>query len=175
MQAAKKQQELLANSLETSKSLLTIQEEGEKRIREIASRKPKLLLFIDGHGIDEGKQNTVALDVDKDNHALLPLGIKNMGLAPVLKPVHIAIASLREISVNIKGAPKDPQKPYHSQLSPPLTLDILPFSTSDNFYEMPIDFTIPPSVSEFVLKYNLSSGNLDSPFKAVIHIQVRRG
>lgn len=177
IESTKQLQEVLAQSLETSKTMLALQEGERKRVLELASRRPKLLLMLSGREteIDKDKKVTAVIDVDKENRAVLALVLKNIGLAPLLKPVHIAIASPQEISIFFEGAQPDSKKRYHSQLSGLPVLDILPFSTSNNIYNIPINFVVPPAVSEFDLKYNLSGDNLDSPFQATIRVQLKRG
>jgi len=166
----KEQQEILAKSLEVSKSLLVLQKEERQRVQELANRKPKIQAAIGGQIIvDQTIQTTVT--VGQDNKTVLPIDIKNIGSAALQHPLISAFSSRKDISVRLEGGRSD--TPNRSQLAGRV-LDILPFRTSQKVYATSIHLTVPSSVSDFDIDYDLTGDNLDEPFKILFHVHVKR-
>ena len=96
VETAKQQQEVLTQHLETSKAQLALQQEFQRQEKERASRKPKLHVFIDDNSFDPEKMTT-GLAVDKDKRTRLPIRNRNIGSAPLHKPIFLAVASRKEV------------------------------------------------------------------------------
>lgn len=169
----KEQQEVLTRSLEVSRALLTLQKEERQRVQELANRKPKVQILIGDHTPDKGMIETV-LTVGQDNKGQLPIAIKNIGSAILLKPVLMVVASRQDISIRFDGVPLNSKKPSQTQVSAPRLLDFLPYATSASLYDSSIQVTVPPSVSDFHIDYTVTGENLEPRFNALMHVVVKR-
>lgn len=163
----KEQQEVLTKSLEVSKALLVLQKEERQRVQELANRKPRLQLLVDGNVWDKDKlDRTVVLG--KDNSGILEIGFINSGNAALEKPVFIANALKKEILVWMTRLDYD--HPNRSQVSGPAVPDILP----KGIFSPTVDLTVPLSISDFDLAFHVTGSGLDNPFSPVIHVLVQR-
>lgn len=167
---AKQQQEVLTQHLETSKAQLALQQELYRQELERASRKPKLTIFVEHKSFDAGKMTT-GLVVDKERRTRLPLRIRNTGSAPLKKPIFIAVASQKDITMWFENTPVHQTTPNRAQLGGSVgVMDIPPFSTSKQNWEADLLFSVPAGATSFDVTLDVVAENLDSPFHVVFHV-----
>ena len=165
----KEQLEVFAKSLEISKAQLTLQKEERQRLQELANRKPRLQILVDGKVSDKDKIDMTVV-LGKDNRGILEISFINSGNAPVEKPIIIAIASKKEISVVMEGTRPDSRQPYRSQAGAPGVPDFLP---KDAFTAV-VHLTVPVSISDFDLVFYVGGHGLENRFSTVIHVLGQR-
>ncbi len=127
----KEQQVVVAKSLETSKGLLSLQQEQLQHEKEIASRRPKIQLVI-GNKIFDTAEVETSLAIGQENKGVLLTGVQNTGQVPLKKAVYLAIASNNNVTLYFDGTSINNTNPNRTQLSGANILDILPISTSSS-------------------------------------------
>lgn len=170
----KEQQNVLSQSLETSKTLLTLQTEERERLQELANRKPKILALI-GNVVIETAKVEVPLTVDKENNrAYLPLLIRNIGTASLQKPRYVAHTSNKEGTIWFENTVSDGKRPFYTEQSGLNVIDLLTFRGSGSTYNSGIYIVAPEKVSELDLIFSMTGENLESPFVIEFHVHLNR-
>ena len=169
----KDQQVVLAKSLETSKGLLILQQDQLQREKEIANRRPKIQLVIEDKIFDKMEVET-SVAIGQENRGVLLTAVQNVGEVPLRKAVHLAIASNENVTIWFDGSHINNAHKNRTQLSGANILDILPVSTSGSVYGVSIHLIAPPDVSKFDVSYSVTGDNLDAPFRSVIHVNITR-
>lgn len=170
----KQQQDVLTQSLETSRTLLALQKEERERLQELANRKPKLLALL-GDVILEKSKVEIPLTVEKEtNRAYLPLRIRNVGTASLQRPSYVAHTPNREGTIWLEGTISDVKRPFHTEQSGLNVKDLLTFHGSRATYNSGIYIVAPETVSELELIFSMTGENLDSPFVIEFHVHLNR-
>jgi hypothetical protein len=166
----KEQQTVLTESLEITRSLYQLQKDERERVRELASRKPKIQAIINGQ-IVQGTTAAIELVLKGNDITLIPMAIRNIGSTHLIHPVFTAVASNKKTSIWFEG--KGITQPVHrTQLN--FDLDLLPFEISEATYESSIGLSGPFPELNFEVEYRVAGDNLDRPFKITIHVHLKR-
>ena len=115
---------------------------------------------------------TTGLAVDKDKRTRLPIRNRNIGSAPLHKPIFLAVASRKDVSIWFEGTTPNQIEPFRSQLGGNTNIDLLPFNASKQNYSTDLIVGAPSGVTSFDITYNVIGENLDAPFLAVFHVNL---
>jgi len=120
---------------------------------------------------EELKTARLIFDVGNKGWGRLIFRFKNIGGEKLLHPV-THIESSEPISIESATRPNPARFP-RNVLDISDASDIYPFSIADAQAALPVDITVPPSVSRFDLRLNTFSENMQS-HKASFHFEVKR-
>ncbi len=173
-QLQKEQQAVLTKSLEITKNLYQIQKEERERVLELASRKPQMQVVIGSQEIVE-PETSIEVSVDKNNNAVIPLMVKNVGTASLIHPGIHAIATRKDVKLRLEGASfKDAPNGYRSEVGGLRVKDMLTFKSSRSIYESSIYLSNLVSDEAFDIYFSMDGENLEQPFRLMIRVKIKR-
>lgn len=170
----REQQAVLADSLKTSRALLALQKEERERVHELANRKPQVHVVLGSEEISD-PEATFEVNVDKNNNAVIPLMVKNIGTANLLHPGIYAIASRKDVKLRLDGSSfRDAPNTHRSELGGLRVKDMLTFKSSGSIYEASIHLGNLVSDEPFDIHFSMDGENLEQSFRLILHIKIKR-
>jgi len=163
---AQKQQNLLEQNLEASRTQLAVVKEQWQTQLELLKRKPKLKVVLDNISL-EGLKKAVLMPKEfrQEGTPVMSLTIDNLGNAPVIKPTIIVKTSSKLVLLQ-KEKFTDPMIVEHPSEQIEFTgariLDIQPHIRSKTPYEYRFRVFVPDEAEAFDLQIRVFGENLDA-------------